>query len=115
MKKFVLVMVLFFIFPLVSCKNNEMSDDEMFRLKGIVKNIDDKIEVEVIESDYAFGLYWVIVFEETEYLDYNDNEINKEDVLVGDIVEISYNGQTMMSYPPQIVAYEIKIIEKSEI
>ena len=32
-----------------------------------------------------------------------------DNIKIGDTVEISYSGQTMLSYPPQVVAYSIKL------
>ena len=78
-----------------------------FVLKGIVKGYNTHLEIEVIESDYAFGIYWVIVPNSTPILDKNGSNIELSSLKEGDIVEITYNGQTMMSYPPQIVALKI--------
>ena len=110
LKKMILFFI--FIFPLINgCQNdlNEVEKEE-FEMVAIVKNLDDRIEVEVIESDYAFGIYWIITSEETKYLDKDDNIIFKEDIKVGDKIEITYNGQVMMSYPPQVVAHKIKLL-----
>ena len=41
------------------------------------KTVNEKIEVEVIESDYAFGTYLVITGAQTEFLDCNGNKIDK--------------------------------------
>lgn len=117
MKKLAIIFILICVFPLFNgCKGDEsMQEDQEFEMIGVVKDINDKIEIDVIESDYAYGIYWVITFEKTKYVDVNDNEISKGDVQIGDKVEIVYNGQTMMSFPPQVVAYSVKVIEKSEI
>lgn len=78
-----------------------------FVLKGVVKGYNTHLEIEVIESDYAFGIYWVIVPNSTPILDKNGSNIELSSLKEGDIVEITYNGQTMMSYPPQIVSLKI--------
>ena len=80
-----------------------------FNLKAIVKNTDDskRIEVEVIESDYAYGIY-IVHTENAAFIDADGNAIKRSDIKVGDTVEINYGGQVMMSYPPQIVALKIK-------
>ena len=93
-------------------KENDDSQGEKptFVLKAIVKKIDDQIEVEVIESDYAFGTYIVLTPDTTEYYNQNGSQISKKSISVGDTVEISYSGQTMLSYPPQIVAYSISLV-----
>ena len=80
-----------------------------FNLKAIVKNTDDskRIEVEVIESDYAYGIY-IVHTKNAAFIDAEGNAIKLSDIKVGDTVEINYGGQVMMSYPPQIVALKIK-------
>jgi len=92
---------------LISCttKNDNM---EEFTLKGIIKNVtNDRVEIEVIESDYAFGIYWVLTSNNTDYFDTDGGKITRGDLKENDTVQVSYSGQTMMSYPPQIVAYSI--------
>ena len=84
-------------------------EGEKFVLKANVIALSDKIEVEIVESDYAFGIYWVITSEETEFYAKDGSAIEKSDIKVGDTVEIVYGGQVMMSYPPQIVARKIKM------
>jgi GNAT superfamily N-acetyltransferase len=80
-----------------------------FILTGIVKANGEHLEIEVINSDYAFGIYWVLTFDETEFLNKSGEKITKNDISIGDMVEITYGGQTMLSYPPQIVAQRVKI------
>ena len=84
-------------------------DGTSFVLKAIVQSINEKIEVEVIESDYAFGPYWVITSEQTDFEGRDGMKISRDEINVGDTVEITYSGQVMMSYPPQIVAHKIVV------
>ena len=101
---------------LSSCfaKNREDSgkipDIDGVKMRAKIKNIDEKIEVDVIESEYTSGPHLVITFEETEFLNKSGEKIEKSDLQIGDTVEIIYGGQVMMSYPPQIVAKRIVII-----
>lgn len=100
---------------IVSCGDgNGDSDGEQLDgsvvMKAEVKAINDKIEVEVIESEYTFGVHWVITSEGTKYFDKDGNKIDRDDIKCGDVVEIRYSGQVMMSYPPQIVAAKITVI-----
>ena len=81
-----------------------------FVLKATVNAVGERIEVEVIESDYAFGPYWVITSDDTQFVGKNGGKITKQDIKAGDTVEITYNGQVMMSYPPQIVARKITVL-----
>ena len=77
-------------------------------MTATVTALGDKLEVEVTESEYTFGTYWVIT-DSTKFYDKLGNEISKSDIKVGDSVKIYYGGQVMLSYPPQIVAAKIFI------
>jgi hypothetical protein len=85
---------------------NNIRDDH-FVLMGRVTAVSDLLEIEVIDSDYAFGIYWVLVFPQTLLCDSDGNTITLSDIKEGDIVEVTYSGQTMMSFPPQIAAQKI--------
>ena len=45
------------------------------------------------------------------YADKNGTEISRSDLKPNMKIEITYGGQVMMSYPPQIVASKIQIIQ----
>ena len=102
---------------MVAVKGEMLNEDaeqnqaqEKFVLKAIIKKIEnDRFEVEVIESDYAFGVYWILTSDSTKYYNENNSVIMRSNIKVGDTVEIDYSGQTMLSYPPQVVAYSIRI------
>ena len=72
-----------------------------------VKEVGEKIEVEVIESPYTSGVHLVITSNLTEYMDSEGNKIARSDIESGDTLKITYSGQVMLSYPPQIVALKI--------
>ena len=76
-----------------------------------ITELGDKILVTVLESEYTFGPHLVITPDETKYLDKHGMAITRSDLKVGDKVEILYGGQVMMSYPPQIVAAEIRLCD----
>lgn len=71
--------------------------------------IGEKIEVDVIKSEYASGPFLIITGDTTQYFDSDGESITRADLSVGDIVEIKYNGQVMLSYPPQVAATKITI------
>jgi len=105
MKKFTFFIIIIFSFFNMAC-GNELGDD--FQMVVKVLNIGEKIEVEVFESENdASGIYWVITSDETEYFNQNGEKLSKENIEIGDTIEIFYGGQVMMSYPPQIVAKKI--------
>lgn len=73
--------------------------------------IGEKLEVEVIEGEYgASGIYWVITGEETIYETEGGGKTSADALSVGDRIEITYSGQVMMNYPPQIVAKKIVVL-----
>jgi hypothetical protein len=90
-----------------SCNKEEPS----FTMQATVLSIDDKIEVDVTEAEYASGLYWIITGERTEYYDKCGNKLARSDINVGNTIIITYNGQVMMSYPAQVVALNIVVID----
>ena len=91
-------------------EENYEPQGEAFVLKAVVNTVTDRLEVEVIESDYAFGVYWVLVNENTKFENSEGETINLSDVKPGDTIEITYGGQVMMSYPPQIVAQKVTLV-----
>ena len=99
-------------------KENENSDDQnqhipqnSVTMTAKITDVGEKITVEVLESDYTSGTHLVITSDSTIFLGKNGNEISRFDLKENDVVEISYSGQVMLSYPPQIVALQIKIAE----
>ena len=98
---------------LFSCSHlynaTEKSDDkpgDKVTMTATVTALGDRLEVEVTESEYTFGVHWVIT-DSAVFYDKSGNEISKSGIKVGDSVKIYYSGQVMLSYPPQIVAAKI--------
>ena len=88
----------------------EKESGPTFRMIAIVENLSEPFSVNVIEAEYAEGNYWLVTSGDTIYLDAEGNPIQKSDIAVGDTIEITYNGQIMLSYPPQVAA--LKIVKK---
>ena len=99
----------------LSCTSEEESDYEFptegFFMKAQIIAINDRIEVEVIESEYTSGIIWVNTNEETPILDEDGKGIEISDLAVGDVIEIAYSGQILMSYPGQIVGLAIRKVK----
>ena len=102
---------------LFSCSPSEKQDgcgepidvpEGNFKMIATVMELGEKITVNVTEAEYASGIHWVIISNETVIADKNDCKLDRSDLRVGDILEITYNGQVMMSLPPQIVAISIR-------
>ena len=95
-------------------KDTENSGDapgDSVTMRAEITELGERLLVTVIESEYTFGPHVVHTPDETKFSDENGNAITREDLNVGDIVDIRYGGQVMMSYPPQIVAAEIRLVD----
>lgn len=112
MKKYLALALAVLTLLTVGCQSTDNdSINGRFHLKAIVKSNDggDRLEVEVIESDYAFGIH-IVHTSNAAFINAEGEAISPSDIQVGDTVEITYSGQVMMSYPPQIVALKVKKI-----
>ena len=113
MKKISIILAIMLCVSLLSSCNvaqNGGNDVNGTKMIAKITAIDEKLEVEVIEGEYgATGPYWVITSSDTVYLDKSGNATLRAFLKPGDIIEITYGGQVMMSYPPQIVALKIQI------
>ena len=94
---------------LYSC--NDGGGEPRFEMKATVTALGEKLEVDVTEAEYAEGIYWIIISDITEITNSKGEKISRDEIDVGDKVIITYNGQVMMSYPPQVVARKIEITE----
>ena len=109
MKKLSLLALILILPMLFACGKSEKEDmNKEFSMKAKVTAVSDKIEVEVIESEYTSGVYWIITSDDTVFVNSKEKKISKGDIMTDDTVIITYNGQIMMSYPPQAVALKIK-------
>ncbi len=116
MKKFLkFASLALLIFILVSCDAGSMEvngDMSKVKMTAEIKAVGETLEVEVIEGEYgASGIFWVIIADFTNFYDADGTALSRSDIKIGDRVEIRYGGQVMMSYPPQIVAHEIRILK----
>lgn len=93
---------------LFSCSTPSRPGDSV-SMTAKITNLGEKLEVEVIESPYTFGVHWVIT-DSAEVFNKNGEKITVTELHVGDTVEILYSGQVMLSYPPQIVAAKIAVL-----
>ena len=112
MKKIIgIVLCLATLLFCVACEKDKeveiIAPENSVKMVATVDAIDEKITVNVTESEYTTGVHWVITNEGTEYYD-GDKKTERDELKVGDTVTIYYSGQVMMSYPPQIVALQIR-------
>ena len=94
-----------------SCKEvEEVGSVEGVKMTAVIKSVSEKIEVDVIEGEYEVsGIFWVNVGSDTVIVNQNGVRIAKSSLKTGDVIEITYSGQVMLSYPPQIVALQIQV------
>lgn len=94
-----------------SCVPHEyVSGESDVTIIASITAINDKIEVEVEKSNNGIvGTYHVNIGSGTVYLDRDGNSISLSSLKVGDKIEITYAGQVMLSYPPQISAKKIQL------
>ncbi len=87
----------------------ERNADGEFFYRGIVKSVDARkyIEIEIIDSQVAFGIYQALVDSETLFFNAEGDVIDRADIKVGDTVEVIFSGQVMLSFPPQIYAQKV--------
>ena len=85
---------------------SKMQKDE-FVMLARVSSKENHLAIEVIESKYATGTYWVVTSSDTLYYDAQGSLLSYDDIDVGDTVLVAYTGQVMLSLPPQIIALTI--------
>ena len=88
-------------------ENEESTNVDSVKMIAKINAIGERIEVDVLESEYTSGLHWVIYQDTTPVYTEGGEKLSIKSLKPGDTVEILYNGQVMMSYPPQIVARRI--------
>ena len=107
MKKLILVCGMLLSSPMMfACRPAEPSN---FTMIAQIQSINEKIEVNILTSEFMSGHCLVITSDQTQFFNSTGNEISKSNLQIGNKIEITYSGQVMMSYPPQIVAYTIKV------
>ena len=81
--------------------------------RGKVTSLGDSyaLEMEIVDSEIAFGPYRVLIGDITTFYGVNGEKIDREDIELGDVIEVVFSGQVMMSYPPQIAAKRVYIAE----
>ena len=92
-------------------KHLTLADGEVvFRAKVTSTENTKFLEVEIIDSEIAFGTYHVLLSDTTTYFDSNGNKIKRTDIKDGSVIEIVFSGQVMNSYPPKIAGRKIYLV-----
>lgn len=105
---------IFRLFPLLLCLpllfacSPAPDDDGSPFLRGTVTSFDGELAIEVSEGSHgAAGPYWVILGESTRYYGKDGQEIPRPELKSGQSLEVHYNGQVMLSYPPKVAALSV--------
>ena len=103
-----IIMLILSLSVFYACEDNggEVSG-EGFVMRATVRAVREKIEVDVIEAEFASGIYEIIISDITVITDSDGNELDRSAITEGSELTIIYNGQTMLSIPPQVVARKI--------
>ena len=113
MKRFIVfIIIIACALSIISCGTESSGEANVNGVEMTAKiiSINDKIEVEVIENENGMtGIFWVNFSSDTIFLDENGSKISLLSLGVGDEIIITYSGQVMMSYPPQISAKKIQL------
>ena len=95
------------LFACSDCQNQQNNAD--VTMVAEILEINNNILVDVKESDIAFGTYILIPAETVTYFSKDGSKITIKELKVGDVIEVKYSGQVMLSIPPQVVAYIITV------
>ena len=66
MKKLIVILIVCIITPFLN-NGREIIVEQKFYMTAVVQEIDEKIQVEVISGEYAYGVYLIITGNDTNY------------------------------------------------
>ena len=79
-----------------------------YQMTAVIESLDSPFSVNVIDAEYAEGIYWLVTDGKTVYLASDGSPTDRTALSVGDTGLITYNGQVMLSYPPQVFALTVQ-------
>ena len=89
--------------------------EEFIMRAQITEKVAEELLVEVIEAPHGnTGPFFVIISDDTPTFNSQGDKIPLGELAVGDVIEITYGGQVMMSYPPKIAARKIVVAPKAQ-
>ena len=123
MKKiFTILTILCFAFALFACGGStdtqtnlstditNMLENEKIILSGKVDKVNElSIEITTEANENASGAYVVNISNQTLLYDKYGNIIKLSQIIEGDNIDVSFNGQVTKSLPPQISAIIIQV------
>ena len=92
------------------CNEKELPGERFVMRAEINEVMRGELLVEVIEAPHGnSGPFFVLLSDKTDILDKEGNKITVESLGAGQVIDITYGGQVMMSYPPKISAIKVQI------
>lgn len=87
-----------------------------YKFRAVVNEVGEgELSVTVSEDDGVhFGEYRILVGEGTRYYLSDGVGVGLDNVERADVIEVTYNGQVMRSFPPQVAALKIVILAKGK-
>ena len=95
-------------FPSPDTSEDENHPTATYQMTATIESLDSPFSVNVIDAEYAEGIYWLVTDGKTVYLASDGSPTDRTALSVGDTVLITYNGQVMLSYPPQVFALTVQ-------
>ena len=97
---------------LTSCGENGGVGEGKYTMRARITELGGEILVDVIEAPHGNTGPFFVIASGADVFGIEGEKITRNELAVGDVVDISYGGQVMMSYPPQIMARKITLIAK---
>ena len=106
LKRFCLALIAPFVLMSGCLKENSSK----FIMTAIITDINSHLEIEIIQDQYNSGILWVNVPQNAHIVNEKGEKLALSDLKIGQKIEICYSGQVMMSYPGQITARKINLL-----
>lgn len=97
--------------------DNNNSEYEIVTFEAEILEVGDSLLVTPEEGSDAYGSSDKITFSlsEVTIIGEDGKEITKEELLVGDLIRVTYNGVILESYPAQISASAVVVLETNRL
>ena len=110
-----IIMAIASLFLLAGCAGSAGASSGTVSFTAVVNSVSDGvIDATVNDDGVHFGEYRILVSVVTRYYHSDGTGGSLKEIETGDIIEVTYNGQVMRSFPPQVAAIKIVIAAKSK-
>lgn len=94
-----------------STEDNNNTKEDVFQAEVMESNGTLLVAPDPESNEYKASDKMSVNISDCVIMDNNDNEITDQDLKAGDILRITYNGTVMESYPAQITADAVQLID----